>query len=63
MKPGEINWDEFHRVINGDGPCNRERMEHHKRVHAEGAWVREAAAAFAQKKNQHTYERPLNHDI
>ena len=47
---GEINWDEFHRVISGDGPCNRERMEHHKRVHAEGAWVREAAAAFASKK-------------
>ena len=48
---GEINWDEFHRVISGDGPCNRERMDHHKRVHAEGAWVREAAAAFASKKH------------
>ena len=47
---GEINWDEFNRVIHGDGPCNRERMDHHKRIHAEGAWVREAAAAFALKK-------------
>ena len=48
---GEINWEEFQRVINGDGPCNRERMEHHKNVHAEGAWVRAAAAAFAQKQS------------
>ena len=47
---GEINWDEFNRVVNGDGPCNRERMEHHQQVHAEGAWVREAAAAFARKQ-------------
>jgi ring-1,2-phenylacetyl-CoA epoxidase subunit PaaA len=47
---GEINWDEFQRVIAGDGPCNRQRLEHHKRVHEEGAWVREAAAAFALKQ-------------
>lgn len=48
---GEIDWAEFHAVIHGNGPCNRERMEHHKKVHDEGAWVREAAAAFAQKQN------------
>ncbi|MEZ4891864.1 MAG: 1,2-phenylacetyl-CoA epoxidase subunit PaaA [Saprospiraceae bacterium] len=47
---GEINWDEFHQVISGNGPCNRERLDHHKKVHEEGAWVREAAAAFAAKK-------------
>ena len=47
---GEINWDEFNRVVAGDGPCNRERMDHHKRVHEEGAWVRAAAAAFADKQ-------------
>ena len=45
---GEINWDEFKRVINGNGPCNRQRMEHHKQYHKEGAWVREAAAAYAK---------------
>jgi ring-1,2-phenylacetyl-CoA epoxidase subunit PaaA len=49
---GEINWEEFHRVVNGEGPCNRERMEHHKRVHEEGAWVRAAAAAFADKQQR-----------
>lgn len=41
-----LNWDEFHRVINGDGPCNRQRLEHHIRVHEEGRWVREAAEKF-----------------
>jgi ring-1,2-phenylacetyl-CoA epoxidase subunit PaaA len=40
---GDINWEEFHQVINGNGPCNQERLEHHIRAHREGAWVREAA--------------------
>ena len=43
---GALNWDEFHRVINGDGPCNRQRLEHHRKVHEEGNWVREAARQF-----------------
>ena len=43
---GPINWDEFNRVIQGNGPCNRQRMDHHKFYHEEGAWVREAAAAY-----------------
>lgn len=47
---GPINWDEFHRVINGNGPCNKQRMAHHKKVHADGAWVREAAEANRLKK-------------
>ena len=49
---GAINWDEFYRVINGNGPCNEQRMEHHKRVHAAGAWVREAAEAYRMKKEK-----------
>lgn len=49
---GAINWDEFYRVINGNGPCNQQRMEHHKRVHAGGAWVREAAEAYRMKKEK-----------
>jgi ring-1,2-phenylacetyl-CoA epoxidase subunit PaaA len=44
------DWDELRRVISGDGPCNRQRMEHRVRGHNEGAWVREAAAAFAAKR-------------
>jgi ring-1,2-phenylacetyl-CoA epoxidase subunit PaaA len=47
---GEINWEEFNQVINGNGPCNKQRLEHHKRVHDEGAWVREAAIAYAEKQ-------------
>lgn len=46
---GEIDWDEFKRVINGNGPCNRQRMDHHIRYFEEGAWVREAAQAYQVK--------------
>ena len=46
---GPIDWDELFRVIKGDGPVNRKRMEHKLRAHEEGRWVREAAAAYAAK--------------
>jgi len=46
---GKINWDEFTQVINGNGPCNKQRMEHHIKYHNEGAWVREAAAAYQKR--------------
>ena len=49
---GEIDWDEFYRVISGNGPCNRQRIRHHIRVHEEGAWVRDAMNAYQQKKRQ-----------
>jgi len=49
---GKINWDEFHRVISGQGPCNKQRMSHHQKHHQEGLWVREAAKAYAQKKKE-----------
>jgi ring-1,2-phenylacetyl-CoA epoxidase subunit PaaA len=44
------DWDELRRVITGDGPCNRQRMEHRVAAHAGGEWVREAAAAYAAKQ-------------
>ena len=47
---GPIDWDEFWNVINGHGPCNKERLEARVRAHEEGAWVREAAIAFAEKQ-------------
>ena len=47
---GEIDWDEFYAVINGNGHCNRQRMEHHIRVHEEGAWVRDAMTAYKEKQ-------------
>ena len=46
---GECDWDELRRVVGGDGPCNRQRLAHHVSAHEEGAWVREAAAAYAAK--------------
>ena len=47
---GEIDWDEFWRVIRGHGPCNKERMEARARAHEEGAWVREALSAYAARQ-------------
>ncbi len=47
---GPIDWDEFWEVVKGNGPCNRRRIEHRRRAHEEGAWVREAAAAYAAKR-------------
>ena len=47
---GEIDWTEFFDVIKGNGPCNKERMAARRKAHADGAWVREAALAYAEKK-------------
>ncbi|HWB92030.1 MAG TPA: 1,2-phenylacetyl-CoA epoxidase subunit PaaA [Puia sp.] len=46
---GSIDWEEFRRVINGNGPCNKERLAARVQAHEEGAWVREAALAHARK--------------
>ena len=47
---GAINWDEFWNVINGNGPCNKERLSTKQNSHAEGQWVRDAANAYAAKQ-------------
>ncbi|MCW5622814.1 MAG: 1,2-phenylacetyl-CoA epoxidase subunit A, partial [Burkholderiales bacterium] len=49
---GEIDWSEFWAVVNGHGPCNRERLAERVRAHEDGAWVREAALAYAAKQAQ-----------
>jgi ring-1,2-phenylacetyl-CoA epoxidase subunit PaaA len=49
---GDIDWNEFWDVVKGKGPCNRQRMVHRQKAHDEGAWVREAAMAFARKEQQ-----------
>jgi ring-1,2-phenylacetyl-CoA epoxidase subunit PaaA len=46
---GPIDWEEFWRVVKGDGPCNRERLAARRAAHAEGEWVRQAAQAYAEK--------------
>lgn len=45
-----INWEEFYNVIQGNGPCNEERMTARQKAHEAGAWVREAANAYAAKE-------------
>ena len=47
---GEIDWQEFIEVISGNGPCNKQRMERRRKAHSDGAWVREAAQAYAEKQ-------------
>lgn len=47
---GPIDWNEFRNVISGNGPCNKERLDARVKAHENGAWVREAAAAYAQKR-------------
>ena len=47
---GPIDWSELKEVIHGRGPCNKQRLNHHRKAHNDGAWVREAANAYAQKQ-------------
>ncbi len=47
---GPIDWDEFWRVIKGDGPCNKERLDARRQAHEQGHWVREALAAYAGQR-------------
>lgn len=48
-----LDWTEFKRVLDGHGPCNRERLATRQRAHDEGEWVREAALAHARKRAAH----------
>ena len=45
-----IDWNEFNAVLAGNGPCNRDRLAARRKAHDEGAWVREAAQAYAEKR-------------
>jgi ring-1,2-phenylacetyl-CoA epoxidase subunit PaaA len=53
---GEIDFTELFEVIKGNGPCNRERMAHRRKAHEDGAWVREAALAYADKQARRAAE-------
>ncbi|SJM63673.1 Phenylacetate-CoA oxygenase, PaaG subunit [Arthrobacter rhombi] len=48
----DLNWAEFKAVIAGAGPCNAQRLQRRRDAHHEGAWVREAAAVYAEKMQQ-----------
>ena len=49
---GPIDWDEFWRVVRGNGPCNTERLAARQEAHENGRWVREAMASFATRSEQ-----------
>ncbi len=49
---GPIDWTEFTQVLAGNGPCNRDRLAARRTAHSDGAWVREAALAYAEKQRQ-----------
>lgn len=50
---GTIDWTEFWNVVKGNGPCNKQRLEARRKAHEDGAWVRDAATAYANKRAQH----------
>ena len=50
----EPDWEEFKRVINGDGPCNKERLQVRRWAEEHGAWVRRALM-----KEDVRYTKPL----
>ncbi len=47
---GPIDWEEFWNVVKGNGPCNKQRLHARVSAHEKGAWVRDAAVAYAEKK-------------
>ncbi|QQB08514.1 1,2-phenylacetyl-CoA epoxidase subunit A [Corynebacterium urealyticum] len=47
---GELDWDEFKSVIKGNGPLNSQRIKRRREAFDNGAWVREAAAAYAKRE-------------
>ena len=53
---GQIDWQEFWDTVQGNGPCNRERLATRVKAHEDGQWVRDAAMAYAQKQAQRTHK-------
>ena len=53
---GAIDWDEFWATVNGDGPCNKERLATRVKAWNEGQWLRDAALAHARKETQRTMQ-------
>lgn len=49
---GNLDWEEFWQVVNGHGPCNKQRLDARKKAWNEGAWVRDAAMAYAEKSSE-----------
>ena len=54
---GPIDWEEFWNVVQGNGPCNKERLDARRKAYEEGAWVREAAMTYAEKRSRRQEEK------
>jgi ring-1,2-phenylacetyl-CoA epoxidase subunit PaaA len=54
---GAIDWEEFRQVLAGNGPCNSQRMKQRRKADEDGAWVREAALAYAEKRARRGAQR------
>ncbi len=54
---GAINWDEFWNVVKGNGPCNKERLKARVDAWDNGAWVRDAAVAHAEKRKERSAKK------
>lgn len=54
---GELDWTEFNNILKGNGPCNKERLDTRRKAWEDGAWVREAAMAYAEKKKKRAEEQ------
>ncbi|MEV6330348.1 1,2-phenylacetyl-CoA epoxidase subunit PaaA [Streptomyces sp. NPDC051909] len=58
---GPIDWDEFWDILKGNGPCNEQRLTKRRQAHEDGAWVRDAAAAYAEKHRPATGRHDTHH--
>ncbi|MFN5446765.1 MAG: 1,2-phenylacetyl-CoA epoxidase subunit PaaA [bacterium] len=47
---GAIDWSEFYRVLKGNGPCNRDRLQTRRKAWDDGAWFRDGVNAYAEKQ-------------
>ena len=53
---GAIDWNDFWFVVNGNGPCNKERLATRVKAHEDGQWVRDAALAYARKQQARVFK-------
>jgi ring-1,2-phenylacetyl-CoA epoxidase subunit PaaA len=56
---GDLNWDEFWQVVHGHGPCNKQRIDARKNAWSNGAWVRDAAMAHADKNANRSFKQAV----
>lgn len=56
---GPIDWNEFWQVVNGHGPCNKQRLDARRKAHEEGQWVRDAANAYAAKQQDNLFKQAV----